>query len=176
VPTFVDAYNVIHAAMNRRMAGFEIISGETDPSRQALLGLLAKYRTVRSDKITVFFDGGVGAAHLPRHAIQTGIDIRFSDAGSDADTEIKHAVSQADSPTNIRVVTSDMAIVRFVKRFGAKVIDSSDFLRQVLDALQDSALPTDEPIEKYEGTASDAETEYWLGVFGDEDEDDIDNL
>ncbi len=170
MPLFIDAYNLIHAAM-RRLPGFEIKGGDTQSARDSLLDLLAKFRAVKPDRIVVFFDGGPDAQHLPRHALARGMEIQFSDADADADTDIKHAVSRSDAPRSIRVVSSDTAIQVFVKRYGAKVIDSGSFLREIADVLEDQSIPADEPIEKYEGAQSDDETEYWLGVFGEEFED-----
>ena len=164
MPLFVDGYNLIFAA-SKRMQGFDI--SEPEAARDRLVELLAKYRSIRSDRVEVFFDGGADAAHLPRHAAQRGINIRFSDSQSDADTDIKLAVTRHDNPRSVRVISSDMAIQRFVKRYGAEVTDSETFLREVADALEDRSVPQDEPIEKYEDVPPD-DIEYWLGVFGEE--------
>ena len=169
MPLYIDAYNLIHAAMHK-MDGFGIKNGETEPAREKLLGLLARYRMVKKDRIVVYFDGGREAAHLPRHVMKRGLEVVFSEADSDADSDIKNAVSHNDNPRSIRVVTSDVAIQTFVKRFGARVTESHTFFDELLSTLSDSSLPDDEPIEKYEGSSAD-ETEYWLGVFGEEIED-----
>lgn len=164
---FVDGYNLIFAA-SKRIGGFDISA--TEAARERLLDLLGKFKSVRSDRITVFFDGGPEAAHLPRRQFARGMEIIFSDAVSDADTDIKNAVSHNEQPRTIRVVSSDHAICDFVRRHGAQVTSSEDFLAEMNAALHESALPQDEPIEKYEGASPD-EVEYWLGVFGeDEDE------
>jgi len=162
MPIYVDGYNLIFAA-SRRMEGFDIT--RTEAARDNLLGLLAKFRTVHSERITVFFDGGPEAAHLPRRALERGMEIVFSDAKSDADSDIKYAVSHHENPRSIRVITSDAAIQGFVKRYGAQVTDSSEFLNEIAEALDRHALPPDEPMEKYEGTPPD-EVDYWMGVFG----------
>ena len=163
---FIDGYNLIFAA-SKRMGGFDI--SNTEAAREKLLGLLVKYRSIRADKFLVFFDGGQESAHLPRRQFMRGMDVLFSDPGSDADTDIKYAVSHDDNPRDIRVITSDRAIQTFVKRCGSQITESRDFLTEMDDALKDSALPTDEPIEKYEG-GSEEETDYWLRVFGGEEQ------
>ena len=147
------------------MDGFDLSRNEE--SRSRLVNLLAKYRMMKSDKIHLFFDGGHDAAHLPRRAMERGLDILYSEADSDADSDIKNAVSHHGNPRSIRVVTSDVAIQKFVKRYGAKVIDSYAFLREVQQTLESSSIPDDEPIEKYEGPSAD-EVDFWEGVFGEE--------
>ena len=164
---FIDGYNLIFAASKKRMPGFNI--GQTEAARDRLLALLAKYKSLRSERMTVFFDGGAEAAHLPRRQMARGMDIFFSDAKSNADADIKNAVSHDDQPRGIRVVTSDREIQTFVKHYGASVTDSDAFLDEVQELLRDSALPEDEPIEKYEGTAG-GDADYWLKIFGGDDE------
>lgn len=159
---FVDGYNLIFAA-SRRMPGFDI--ERTEAAREKLLDLLVKYKAARPERILVFFDGGPEAAHLPRRQMVRGLDVLFSDVKSDADTDIKNAVSHDDNPRAIRVITSDMAIRNFVRRFGAVVTESEEFLREVDEALRESSLPQDEPLEKYQGGAAD-ETDFWLRQFG----------
>lgn len=162
---FIDGYNLIFAA-SKRMGGFDI--ADTEGAREKMLGMLAKYKTVRPNRILVFFDGGLESAHLPRRQFVRGIDVLFSEAKSDADSDIKNAVSHEDNPRDIRVVTSDVAIRKFVKRYGAQVTGSAEFLDEIADVLREMSLPQDEPIEKYEG-ASPEEVEYWLTVFGEDE-------
>lgn len=164
MPLLVDGHNVIGRAAGF-MDGFDLSRNEE--SRERLINLLAKYRMMKSDKIHLFFDGGYNAAHLPRRTMERGLDILYSEAGSDADSDIKNTVSHHENPRGIRVVTSDVAIQKFVKRYGAKVIDSYVFLREVQQTLESSSIPDDEPIEKYEGPSSD-EVDFWEGVFGEE--------
>ena len=162
---FVDGYNLIFAA-SKRMGGFDI--SEPEAAREKLLHMLAKFKSVRSDRIVVFFDGGQEAAHLPRRHFARGTEVIFSDADSDADSDIKNAVSHDDNPRSIRVISSDMGIRNFVKRYGVQVCKSRDFLDEMDEALREGALPADEPIEKYEGASAD-EKDYWLSVFGDDE-------
>lgn len=162
---FVDGYNLIFAA-SHRMSGFDIHN--TEAARDKLIDMLVKYRAARPERIVVFFDGGPEAAHLPRRQMVRGLDVLFSDVKSDADTDIKNAVSHDDNPRAIRVITSDMAIRNFVRRFGTVVTESQEFLNELDEALRESALPMDEPIEKYQG-GGDAEADFWLKTFGFDD-------
>ena len=159
---FVDGYNLAFRA------GFD--RKQTEAAREKVLSLLAKFKSLRSERVVVFFDGGPEAAHLPRFQRLRGMEIFFSEAHSDADSDIKAAVSHESDPRAVRVITSDAAIRRFVEHYGATVTDSGTFLQEVQDVLKESALPEDEPIEKYEGGANE-DADYWMKVFGDEDED-----
>lgn len=163
---FIDGYNLIFAA-EKRLGGFDM--RRTEAAREKLLGLLAKYNALRKDRIVVFFDGGPEAAHLPRRQWVHGMEAVFSEARSDADADIKNAVSHDDNPRDIRVVTSDAAIRKFVKRYGAQVTRAFDFLGEVQEAFRENEVPEDEPIEKYDGPSKD-EVDYWLGFFGEDEE------
>ena len=165
---FVDGYNLIFAA-SHRMGGFDIEA--TEAAREKLLGMLAKYRSVKSGKLLVLFDGGAESAGLPRRVFQKGLDVLYSDPDRQADDDIKTTVSHDGNPRDIRVVTSDRAIQNFVKRFGAQVVESRAFLDEMNSALEENALPQNEPIEKYEGPPA-GETDYWMRVFGEADEED----
>ncbi len=158
---FVDGYNLAFKA------GFD--KKQTEAAREKVLALLAKFKSLRSERVVVFFDGGPEAAHLPRFQRERGMEIIFSDARSDADSDIKAAVSHEADPRAIRVITSDAAIRRFVEHYGATVTDSGTFLEEVRESLKDSSLPENEPIEKYEGGA-DEDADYWMKIFGDEDD------
>ena len=163
----VDGHNLMFAA-SRMDPRFAVERGE--PAREELLAMLSRYQAARGDRILCFFDGGAGGQHLPRHTFGYGLQILYSDALSDADTEIKNHVSHHPSPRDVRVITSDNAIQDFVSGFGAAVAGSRTFLREVRELLAHEAPPDGEPVEKYEG-ADDAEADFWLGVFGEEEDD-----
>jgi len=164
----VDGHNLLFFAA-RRDQRFAVERGE--PARDELLGLLSRYHTVTGHRVLCTFDGGAAGAHLPRFGFGKGLQILYSPADSDADTEIKNLVAHHDAPRSVRVITGDNAIRVFVEGFGAQVISSRDFLNEIEETLNAETIPSDEPIEKYEET-DDEDTDYWLGVFGDIDEDD----
>ena len=170
---FVDGYNLIFAAA-RKLPGFDM--KQTEAAREALLLLLAKFSSLRPGREVVFFDGGPEAAHLPRRQREHGMEVVFSEAKSDADSDIKSAVSRDAEPRAVRVITSDAAIRRFVARHGASVTGAEEFLEEVSEGLRQNSIPADEPIEKYEGAADggDGDTAYWLKVFGEEKKKDKD--
>lgn len=162
----VDGHNLIFVAAQRD-GRYAVEQGER--ARDELLALLSRYQAVRGDRVVCFFDGGRRAEGLPRRSFGHGMQIQYSDPRSDADTEIKNYVAAHAEPAGLRVVTGDRAIQVFVQKYGAKVTSSRAFLAEMEDTLSDDTRPADEPIEKYE-TPDDAEMGYWLGVFGEDEE------
>ena len=157
MPIIVDGYNLAcsHAYLDHP---------RLESARQRVIDFLARYSASREVKVTVVFDGGIEAAYLPRHTNVQGVEVVYSPASSNADTEIKRMLSGFDNPHNWRVVSSDRDIQKFAKRFGADVVSSRDFLREVRDASQrGSDIPGDEPLEKYGGVSGDVD--YWVDVF-----------
>ena len=162
----VDGHNLLFFAA-RGNSRFAVERGEA--ARDELLGLLSRYHRVTGNRILCTFDGGARGAHLPRYAFGGGLQILYSPAESDADTEIKSLVSHHERPSTVRVITADNAIRVFVQGFGAQVTASRDFLTEVEEALTEDTIPADEPIEKYDGPGED-DLEYWADVFGADDE------
>ncbi len=163
----VDGHNLMFAAseLDER---YNVERGEA--AREEVLALLARYQAAKGDRILCFFDGGRGGDGLPRYTFGHGLQIIYSDPRSDADTEIKNHVARHHSPAEVVVVTSDNAIQAFVRKLGVEAIPSQEFLRRVRGLLAESGHPDDEPPEKYEG-ADDDETDFWMRVFGLDDED-----
>ncbi len=162
MPIIVDGYNL-------KCADGHLDIPDLEGARKRIIQLLARYSASRELEVIVVFDGGVQAAYLPRHSTVHGVAVVYSSADSSADTEIKRMVSTLDNPHNIRVVTSDREIQRFVRRFGAEAVSSQDFLRELRETFRRrDEIPSDEPIEKYGGASDDAD--YWLDVFGEGDE------
>ena len=162
MPVIVDGYNL-------KCADGQLDIPNLETARERVIELLARYSASRGVEVIVVFDGGVEAAHLPRHRTIHGLEVIYSSPGSSADTEIKRMVSTLDNPHNSKVVTSDREIQKFARRFGAQVVSSRDFLREVREAMrQKDEIPSDEPIEKYGGDPDDAD--YWLDVFGEEED------
>jgi len=166
VELVIDGHNLMFFA-SRRNKRFAVERGEA--ARDELLGLLARYQKVKGGRVVCVFDGGLAGAHLPRRSMGVGVEVVYSPPESDADTEIKAMVARHAAPREVRVITSDNAIRAFVEKVGAAVSRSHDFLEEVDETLTDDTLPSDEPIEKYEGP-SDDEADFWMGVFGGEDE------
>lgn len=164
----VDGHNLMFAA-SELDSNYNVERGEA--AREQVLALLARYQAAKGDRIYCFFDGGRGGEGMPRLTFGHGLQIVYSDPKSDADTEIKKHVARHHAPDQVRVVTSDNAIRAFVVKFGVEAIPSRQFLREVRQLLGDARHSDDEPPEKFEG-ASDEEADFWMGVFGIDDEED----
>ncbi|HUU43613.1 MAG TPA: NYN domain-containing protein [Planctomycetota bacterium] len=172
VALIVDGYNVIFAEAGHVM---DLASGTCERLRTALLERLEFYRTQTGEEITVVFDGGAGGAHLARLQHHGGLTVIFSDPSEDADTEIKRLVRESSGSRELRVVTDDRSIERAVKRFRARVSSTEDLLRKLRRA-EERAGGADqraEPSFKY-GGPPESDVDAWVDVFGDLDEEDLD--
>ncbi len=117
----VDGYNLIHAMPElARLVGIDL-----ELARDGLVAKLAVYRSQRSVRITVVFDGRGTAGQQTRPP--GGIEVVFSRAPQTADAKIEAMLALEKSPRSWTVVTSDNSIVRYVRDYGAKTIPSSEF-------------------------------------------------
>lgn len=168
----IDGYNVIFAITREHI---NYASGECERLRTELLDRLEYFRTYSAEAITVVFDGGPGGAHLARLQHHGGLTVIFSDPDSDADAEIKQLVRDSSGSRDLRVVTDDRSIARYVKRFKARVSSTEDLLRKLerAESKAGSEREDAEPSYKYSGPP-ETDVNAWVDVFGDLDEDDLD--
>lgn len=127
----IDGYNLLHAAglIRPRMA-----NGQLERARQKLIGRLVQSLSEAALQDTVIvFDGqgqqgsdSVQERELPGG--QRGPEIRFSSAGSDADTEIEQLLAKHSSPAQVIVVSGDHRLHRAAARRKASCVDSDRFL------------------------------------------------
>lgn len=159
----VDGYNFFFTGLDPADRGENI-----ERARGMVIDAMTRYRAARIVDVIVFFDGGPAGSHMPRVQRDRGIEIHFSDPGRDADSDIMQAVSRWHNPSELRVITSDREIARFVARFQVAVTSSQDFaaeLRQL--EKEDDSIPRGEPVEKYEPPEKPprGEVEFWLREF-----------
>ncbi len=148
----IDGYNLLHAvglAANLR-------PGQLFHARQRLLDLIAS-RFAR-DTITVVFDAHHAPPGAPREQIYAGIHVTFADG--EADDLIREILAHDSSPRTLFVVTSDRAVQESARRRETRVIESIEFL-------DDLVRPASPPISQPEKptTASPADNERWLEAF-----------
>lgn len=161
----VDGYNLYFTGMHS-----DAQEKHLQRIRNAVIEAVARYCAGRSIKAIIFFDGGPGGKHMPRIQREKGVEIRFSEPVGDADQDIMRAVAKAHNPSEIRVVTSDRKIGRFVEREGAAVISAQEFAAELNNIPEDEdAPPPDEPRAKY-SAPSQSEVNYWLRIFSQEKE------
>jgi len=160
VRLIVDGYNLYFTGLHPGEA-----PTDARRAREAVIDAVSRYAAARRVKAVVFFDGGPAGQHMPRRRHEKGLEVRFSDPRLDADNDIKHAVTRCRPREEVRVVTSDREIARFVKRLGAKVTRAQDFAAELRAfSTGRDARPRGEPVEKYEGPGA-AEVDYWLREF-----------
>ena len=117
----VDGYNLIHAMPELA----RLVASDLEQARDGLVAKLAVYRSNRSVRVTVVFDGRGSAGQQTRPP--GGVEVVFSRAPQTADTKIKNMLALEKSPRSWTVVTSDNSIVRFARDYGAKTIPSAEF-------------------------------------------------
>jgi predicted RNA-binding protein with PIN domain len=116
--------------------------------------------------LRVVFDGAPDA-HFGEGSRYMGVDVSYARKGSNADERIKEFVESSRERQTLKVVTSDRALIEYVRRCGAKVIRSGEF-RKLLDqrAMR-------EPDEAGAGDSSVSEPEQgWMRYFGIAPDDD----
>ena len=117
----VDGYNLIHAMPELA----RLVNRDLERARDGLVAKLAVYRSGRTVRITVVFDGRGPSGQQTRPP--GGIEVVFSHAPQDADAKIKNLLALEKSPKSWTVVTSDNSIVLCARDYGAKTIPSAEF-------------------------------------------------
>jgi predicted RNA-binding protein with PIN domain len=134
----IDGYNVI-AAMTGEALGLLDLEAEREEFNQ----LLVQYRRLSKNRLTVVYDGGRAVSGEPRNYSESGVKITFSSSGQSAD---QFLVSMAHKyGSGLTVVTSDREVALGSEKNGAIVLDSGEFVQQLLLALSsDEGLDEDE--------------------------------
>jgi len=118
----VDAYNVLHVTgvLPPDLAGLEV---------QGLARLILRSR-YRQTKAVLVCDGIVAdAAQSPSAA---PVEIRYAGAGKSADSFIMARILSSSAPRRLTVVTSDREIQRAARRRDSRVVESAEFLGQLV--------------------------------------------
>lgn len=149
----VDGYNLAFAwgPVRREMLV------DKQKGREALIGLLARYKKAAGCGITVVFDG----CDFPGGEKQQGtrgIKVVFSKKPATADDEINQLVSASKNRGSLTVVSSDRQVAGFAKRRRASAMGSGEFVEKAERAMA----RTGEGGEKPEA----ADVEEWAEYFG----------
>lgn len=124
----IDGYNLI-----RNSAAFSVLDRQDiQLGREALVDMLAIYKSVKRHKITVVFDGADAPVYSESRDRVKGITTRFSRAGETADEVIKRMA--AHDREKALIVTSDREIVTAAAACRAATISSSEFEQKLLMA------------------------------------------
>ncbi|MEY2727385.1 MAG: hypothetical protein RLZZ458_3252 [Planctomycetota bacterium] len=135
----IDGYNLLFAAGCRSNRDGP---GSLQEGRLRLIrDLHSRLDPEIADNTCVVFDGAGNSSAQPEESslIAARFQIRFSSAGTDADTEIESLLARHSSPRQVLVVSSDHRLHRAAARRGACCMDSEHFL-DLLDSHSASAL------------------------------------
>lgn len=135
----VDGYNVIGSEKGLR--------GDIEARREELIGLLARYRSMKGLALTVVFDGGRSGWADEHGELRQGVEVVFSRHGETADDVIVRMAEELGSAS--LVVSSDRDVARRVVSAGGVAVSVGEFgarLAQVAGADPDQEMqPEEEP-------------------------------
>ncbi len=142
----IDGHNLIG-----RMPGLRL----SDPDdEEKLLAYLRRFRARTGHGLTVIFDAG--PAYQPGSKQKRGgITVQFVSPGQTADQYLIRRLRRVKNPQEVRVVTSDQAIVQAAQQIGVRVTSSQEFARQLLqsnpaaDADQNDVKLTPEEVDEW---------------------------
>lgn len=133
-------------------------------SRRHLLRDLARFAKSKQARVTVVFDGAPDD-HFPENSSYQTVKIFYARRNSDADTRIKEFIEKSSEKRQTTVVTSDRALIGYVRQYGAKTLSSADFRRK----LDETDLPLAE--QDFDQSVKPDEMSQWLRYFGADETD-----
>lgn len=99
-------------------------------ARRKLIHELTRFVAVRRAKVRVVFDG-VPDEEFPEGRRFRSVLISYAKSGSDADSRIKDVIRKSSYKRDLLVVSSDRSLGAFAKSYGAKVISSGEFRKEL---------------------------------------------
>lgn len=142
----IDGYNLIR--QSPRLSSIEL--QDFQKGREALIGNLARYKTLRGHPITVIFDGWKGGDCKESHDRVSGIRVIYSRLGETADEVIKRIVREEGE--RAVVITADSDIASFALKENAAVIPPHEFEEKMAVALYCDAKGLESEDEDYNST------------------------
>ena len=158
----IDGYNFLFSDRREQLG---LAEGELEKMREDFLGRLARLGAIENAAITVVFDGGEGAEFHAGEFTYHGVTVLFSYKVDTADMEIVTLLNRSHSVRDTVVVTDDRELRRNVKRIGAHPSSTAEFKRHMKDLFKQQRHAHREPLEKFEGVASN-EVDFWMQEFG----------
>jgi predicted RNA-binding protein with PIN domain len=152
----VDGYNLIHAISELT----RLLERDAEAARDRLVMLLADYRATRKVGVAVVFDGQRFSGQQPRPT--GGVEVVFSRQPQNADARIKAMLAKQKHARSWVVVTSDNSIAIHARDFGAKVVPSQDFARQLSRSHRPQVTSSKSSEER---SLSAAEVAEWMEYF-----------
>jgi predicted RNA-binding protein with PIN domain len=155
MPLLIDGHNLIGQSRDLKLS---------DPNDESkLLHRLTRFAAKSKRQIHVVFDPGPndGAPDLWDAREEHGrVTAQWAPKGGTADAVIKAIVGDARDRRGLIVITSDGAVASFVRACGVRVQSSSEFYREMQNALGEKFDPEAKPHQ-----SSKSEIDEWLSVF-----------
>jgi predicted RNA-binding protein with PIN domain len=133
-----------------------------DDRRDEVVRRVAAFCRARNVRATVVFDGHPLRPDMAAQELGP-LTVRVPPPGQDADSVIRELVERASRPAELTVVTSDKALLSYVKTLGASVLRAHEWnaLERQLSAARRSETGADKP-------EVEEDVEGWLRRFGGE--------
>lgn len=155
MPLLIDGHNLIGQSPDLKLS---------DPHDEAkLLQRLKRYAAHAGKRITVIFDHARDAdftALWDATEDHGPVTARWAPVGREADDLIRDIVSGAKDRRGLTVITSDGAVASFVRACGVRVQSSSEFAKEIQNALGVKYEPEAKPVK-----TSATEVDEWLKIF-----------
>lgn len=152
----IDGHNLIGSMPDIALA---------DPDDEdKLLARLRVYQVCTRHQLEVYFDPGLGY-RSPGRQVLPGLTVHWLVPGQQADTLITQVLLQHPNPPELLVVTADRALQEVARAQGVRVVDSSQFAKELQDPPRRRARRPRRRVV-CEPPISEDETEYWMAVFG----------
>jgi hypothetical protein len=164
--TLVDGYNLVHAS---GILARNIGPGTLQRARDGLIGFLkASLSESERASTTVVFDAKDAPPRLPEEHVVDGLRILYALDYTNADALIEELIVSDSAPRQLVVVSSDRRIQQSARRRRATAVDSERWYADLVRRRREGLRSDSKPPEKPEAPASQAEVEYWLEIFGDD--------
>ncbi len=159
MPLLIDGFNLMYKFPELEQ---KMYLSHLNDARDGLLVILKEYQKIKKSTIRVVFDGKKNPSiNLKREKSGT-IDIYYSLEYS-ADYLIKQFIKKDLNPKMTTVITSDKEIIFYVKRFGAKVMESEKFSELVNKTISQYRGELD--LKKELKDKENPDISYWQKVF-----------
>jgi uncharacterized protein len=167
MPTLIDGYNLIHAA---GILSRNIGPGTLQRARNGLIGFLAASLSETERAVTtVVFDAKAAPADLPEEQVCDGLRIIYALGYKTADALIEELIRANSAPRGLVVVSSDQRIRRAARRRRATAVASEQWYGELCCRRREASRAAAPPVEKPVAPSSEAEVEYWMKLFGQEE-------
>lgn len=151
----VDGHNLVPKIPGLSLSDFD--------DEMKLVKLLQEYARLRRRQVEVYFDNPPPGQ--PRVRKVGTIHVRFARPGYNADEEIRSRLAQLGSAArNSIVVSSDQRVQVYARGARAQVASSENFSQELQATLE---TPQSGKDSQKEETLNVAEINYWLRIFGE---------